>query len=130
MTYSLPADTLSANGFGIKLTAWGVTAATTTAKQVKAYFGATAIADTGFIALNNHSWRFEGNIIRSSTVAQVAHSLITASSATILPAISQLSTPGEILSSAITVKITGLCTSTAASAITANGMTVEFLPAL
>jgi hypothetical protein len=128
MTYSLPADTLAANGFGVKVTAWGVTGATTMAKEAKLYFGATAIGDTGTIAFNDLSWRLEGTVIRTSAAAQVAHTLISASSNTTFPAVSQLASPAETLSTAVTIKISALCTSTGVAEVTANGMTVEFIP--
>lgn len=132
MTYALPASAMAANGYGIRVSAWGVTAATTTTKEIKAYFGGTVLFDTGSILLNNHAWKFNSTIIRTSSSAQVANTVVYGSSATILPSIVSLSTPAEALSTgstAITIKITGICTSTGAAEITQGGMTVELIGA-
>ena len=133
LSYSLTANDLASDGYGIRVKAWGVTAATTTTKELKLYFGGTDLADTGALAMNNLSWRFQSDIIRTSTAAQQAHTITHGSSATTLPSIVTLSTPGESLttsSTAITIKVTAICESTSASEVTQDGLTVELIPYL
>ena len=131
MTYSLTASNLAADGYGVRINAWGVTSTSAFNKTLKAYFGGTALADTGALALTGHSWKFQSDVIRTSTAAQLAHTLTYGSSATALPALLALSTPGEALSTsstAITIKVTAICSSTGAAEVTQNGMTVELVP--
>jgi hypothetical protein len=127
MSYSLPASVLGTSGYQVRIDAWGVTAATTTAKTLKLYFGGTDIANTGAIAFNNLSWRMSGTVLRTSAATQLAHALITASSATTFPAISQLSSPAETLSAPVTIKVAAICTSTGATQVTQNGMTISLV---
>lgn len=128
MTYALPAGILSSNGYSIRLLAWGSVAATTTLKQIRTYFGGTAVADTASIALNGVSWTLDTQITRTSSAAQRAISSVMSSSHTTLPSVCQVATPAEDMSAAITVKVTGAAGTSLSTDISALGMTVELLP--
>src|SRR5207248_3063950 len=53
ITYTMPANTLSANGQRVRITAFCTTAANANLKTIKIYFGATALRNTGAAAFNN-----------------------------------------------------------------------------
>ena len=47
LTYTLPANSLTQGGRGIRIRAWGTTAATATTKRIRLKFGATNVFDSG-----------------------------------------------------------------------------------
>lgn len=67
----LEADLLNKTGRSVRVTAWGTFAANANAKQVKCYFGATALvtsaSSTGY---NNRSWRAEYLVTRTGAATQ------------------------------------------------------------
>lgn len=130
MSYSMPGMALARNGYGVRIRAWGTAAATTALKQMKLYFGATAIADTGSLAVNGLSWRFDADVVRTSTAAQTAITSVSMSSTGTFAASCQYSTPGEVLGSTaspVTIKLTGQALTTVSTAISAQCMTVQLL---
>lgn len=122
-TYSLPASTLNANGRGLRVTAFGNTAANANTKRVRLYFGATAISDTAAIAANSAGWKVRFDLLRTSATAQVAVGewFVTGTSATV----NTFVTPAETLSGAVTIKATGLNGTANANDICIRGAFVE-----
>lgn len=127
-SYTLPASRLASDGAYLKLRAWGITSTVSTAatRRVRAYFGASAIADTGAIALVGGIWSLEATVIRETVGSQAA--IGTVQFSTSVTAVSShsitLIAPTETLSAAVTIKVTGLCTG-ATGVITQNGFVVE-----
>lgn len=56
-TFTIPANTLSANGKGIRVTVFGKYAATGNNKKIKFYWNGTAIFDSGNKGENNTGWQ-------------------------------------------------------------------------
>lgn len=70
MVYALPANALSANGRGVKITAWGITANNSNTKTVKLYFGSLAIITTALTVSQAGVWRIEATVVRTGVDAQ------------------------------------------------------------
>lgn len=66
MTYTLPANTLAANGRGIRIYSSGITGANANTKQFIQYFGSVPVAGliSAAVALNLSSWVMETTLIR------------------------------------------------------------------
>lgn len=122
MTYSLPANSLSANNKGVRITVWGTGAANANIKTVALMFGATSLA-SGNVNLGSSAtvWRYVAEVLRTGSNAQLYASLITLSGA-IIP---YQGTAAETDSGAVTIKCTGAAT--ADNDIVQKGMIVEFI---
>jgi len=124
ITYSLPANSLSADGKLVKITAWGSVAANGNTKTIRLDFGATTIRQIGPSAMNGLDWRMDGLVIRTDATTQDAMAtefLDTSAQDT------TNTTPTETLSGAVVIKITGENGTAAANDIVAEGMLVEYL---
>ena len=122
-TYTLPANTLSANGKAIRIRAWGNHAANTNATTGRIRFGGiggTAIA-THFSATSNGSWILEAVVVRTGAATQAANG--NGNFGTNSPSVSS---PTQTLSNAIDIVVTGT-TAVAAGDLTFYGMIVEAL---
>lgn len=125
MTYSLPAGTLSTNGMGVRITAWGTGVNTADTTTVRAYFGSTLLVGPALTANSTNSWRVVCEVFRTGATAQTAAgSLICTGSL----ATAKVTTPAETLSGAVTIKLTGQRASTSsANSIIQDGMIVELI---
>lgn len=126
ISYTLPAGLLASSGTGLRVRAWGVGTTVTTgaARRLRMYFGATAIADTGAASIPTF-WQLEATILRSSVAGtQEAFGTILWSSGGTGLAGGFRSSPAEGLSSAIVIRVTGLCTASSA-VLTQNALVVE-----
>lgn len=110
MTYSVPASTLATDLDHIIVRGGGTCAANANNKNIKVKFGGTTVVTSGALALNGADWRFMGEIIRTSATTQKACFTLETSSA-LLVATVDYTTPGETLSGAVTLKVTGEATS-------------------
>lgn len=105
-TYSLPANTLSANGYGLRITVAGKNGATANQKTVRFYFGSFVAnietSNTG----NNNYWYGVFDVVRSGAAAQqVSAGTTSVGNSVGAPA---FSLPGtEDLTAAVTISITG-----------------------
>lgn len=63
-TYSLPSNSMSANGKSVRVRAAGSSAANANTKDIKLWFAGTTIVDSGVLALNNADWSIEMEITR------------------------------------------------------------------
>ena len=124
MTYALPANSMSANGKGIRITAWGTAANNANAKTVTVVFGGTTLLSTALTASQVDVWWAEAVVIRTSATAQEAFAELTQGGTVTLSDVEQ-STPAETLSGAVTIKCTG--TATSDNDIVQEGMVIEFL---
>jgi hypothetical protein len=125
MSFSVPASTLGANGDYLELVAWGSFAANANNKRIKLKFGATTILDTTAVAATGGTWRVQATIVRTGATAQLASAQLVTDNAT-LGDISGNASPGETLSGAVAVKLTGEATSD--NDIQQLGMTIRWYP--
>lgn len=123
LTYSLPAKTLSANGKGIKIRAWGATAANTDNKTMKLYFGSEVIA-TATAATNNKNWFLELEVFRTGSSTQVVFGQGQVDTTNVTP---YVTTGAETDTAAIVIKITGQAGTGNAGDIVAKGLVVEMM---
>jgi hypothetical protein len=123
MSFSLPASTLDSNGRGVRITAWGTTAANGNTKVIGLNFGATEIKGVT-VSSNNLTWRIEGLVFRTGAATQEAISGMTIGTTLSTAAIA---TPSETLSGAVTIALKAI-TATSAGDVTCQGLLVEVLP--
>lgn len=122
-TYSLPANTLSAAGKGLKIRAWGTTAANADNKTMKLYFGSEVIA-TPTAATNNKNWYLELEVYKTAANAQVVDGRGIVDTTAVTP---YFATGTETDTAAITVKATGTNGTGNANDIVIKGFIVEML---
>ena len=124
MTFSLPADSLSADGNVIRISVWGTTAANANTKTIKLHFGATIVRQIGPSAVNNQDWRIEATVVRTGASAQdaIGTELVDNSSVFITH-----SEPAEDTTGAIVIKVSAESGSSASDDITQEGMLVEYI---
>jgi hypothetical protein len=121
LTYTLPAGHLSANGKGIKIEAWGITAANGNNKTVNLVVGGTTLVSSGVLPANNLSWAVEGTYIR--TAAAVEDSVGLYGNSTPITVGPTRAVGADNTANAIVVQVTGNC-ATAANDIVGRGMVV------
>lgn len=124
-SYTLPANSLSANGKGVRVKAWGTTAGNGNNKTLQFYFGGTSVYTTGAVAANAKNWFVEATIIRTGAGAQdiainghFNGSIIVASNIT---------TAAKDETATQVIKFTLTNGSSSASDIVLEGATIEFL---
>ncbi|MCK5583347.1 MAG: hypothetical protein KAI33_06130, partial [Elusimicrobiales bacterium] len=125
ITYALPADSLSANGKGIRVKIWGTTANNANVKTIKLYFGSTAHVSNDVTASpDNVHWEFEMMVFRTGSNAQDATGYGTLGS--VLQS-TKFAAYTETDTVAITIKVTGQSGTGTLNDIVAEGMIVEFI---
>lgn len=125
LTYTLPANTLSATGKGVRIRVAGTTAANTNTKTVRLYFGATVIFSNDITtAPNNRSWNFEALVLRNAATTQEA--IATGSVAATLQTTTYQGTSADP-TAAIEIKVTGQNGIATAGDITAQILLVEYV---
>lgn len=125
LSYSLIASSLTTDGRGVRIRAWGTTAANANLKTIKLKFGATNVLDTGAVASNGETWYFEADVYRTGAATQDAIGKPFFYLAGINGG--QITTPAETLSGAITIAVSGQNGTAAANDIVAEGFSVEFI---
>jgi hypothetical protein len=120
LSYTLPANTLAVNGRGVRITAWGTTAANANSKTFRIYFGAAAVALQGGTG-SGLPWLGSATVLRASATTQVS-----SGQAVYNGALSRIDAggPTETLSGTVLIKVTGQ-TPTAAGDLTNTGLLVE-----
>ena len=121
ITYSLPANSLSADGKGVKIKAWGTTAANGNTKTIKLHFGSTVVRQIGASAINDKDWKIDAIVIRTGASTQDALGTEIVDSI----ALNTHSEPGEDTTTATTIKVTGEATSN--NDIVCEGMFTEYI---
>ncbi len=121
-TYSLPANTLSADGQGVSIVAFGTTANNGNAKTLNCYFGSTLLfshgMDTGF----SQNWRVSAVVLRTGAATQLGNTVFAGTNTNSDAA---ATAPSATLSSAVTIKCTAQGTSD--NDLIQYGMIVELL---
>ncbi len=123
MTYTLPANALSANGRGVRITAWGTTLAAANAQTIKLKFGATTTT-TISMAMGTQAWCIRGEILRTGAATQIGNTLWGVGvSAFGTPACS----PGENTANPIIIKVTGQNGVATVNGVQQTGFIVEMI---
>lgn len=123
ITYALPANTLSANGMGVRVTAYGTTANNGNAKTVTLNFGATAILTQALTASIAGSWRIAAEIMRTGVDTQDCIAALNQGATDIAHAEFTATTIDD--GAAITIKCTGAATDN--NDIVQEGLLIELL---
>lgn len=132
-TYTLPANSLNANGTKIRIRAWGACAANANNKTMRLYFGATVLNLSGTAAFNNNTFQYDAIVIRTGAATQVALAVGDTATAGAGLAGTNLgnhiqTAPTEDTTAAIVVKVTGQNAVASANDILLKGAVVEFGP--
>ena len=128
MTYTLPANSLSANGKGVRITAWGYAAANANAKQLVVMFGSTAVATLDLVVNETIYWKASAVVIRFASAVQSYFGEIdyrTAGVGRALEPSIEMGGATEDQTTAIVIKLTAAATDN--NDIVQNGMLVEFI---
>ncbi len=126
MSYTLPASSMSSDGKGLRVTAWGVTANNANAKTLRVQFGSTELFSTSLPVSVAGTWKAVSEVIRAGVSSQVAMTTLWTNTSSGVAQIGLTSsTAAEDQSSGITVKVTG--TGGAGSDITQRGQLVEYV---
>lgn len=125
MSYTLPADSFSAAGKGIRITAWGTTANNGNTKTLKIYFDGTLIDSIVLTVSQVNSWRYSMDVLwRASGNATCIAQCIQGGTATQVSC-GAVTVTGITETAAIIAKLTG--EATANDDILQRGMLVEFI---
>jgi hypothetical protein len=119
-TFTLPANTLDANGRCLRIRAWGTYGATATNKTIRLYFGVVIYNSTA-LAQNGTSWILEAEVYKTGSNNQTSWATILAGNSD--PG-AQVNTPNQTDSSGIVIKVTGQNGTANANDIVCNGMSV------
>lgn len=123
-TYSLPANTLSADGKSVRITVMWQAGATANNKTTKVYFGSTAYTARSAAADNGTMFRLVMEVLRTGASAQVMAAMFTASGGLVG---STVVTPAEDMTAAIVIKFTGQNGTAVANDVVFKGAIVEAL---
>lgn len=124
ISYTLPANTLSADGNGVRITAWGTGANNGDAKTLKLYFGTAAILTTSLTTSQVDTWRVEATVWRTGSNAQDYESRLNQAGTTSIIDVEN-GTTTQTDTATITIKLTGEATSN--NDIINEGLLVEVL---
>lgn len=133
ITYSLPANSLSANGKGVRVKCWGTTANNANAKTVQFAFGAVTLAKQLTVSIAG-KWSFDALIIRTGSNTQdvfidacnYGGTTVSSTDGATVQRLSSFGAGAETDSGAITIKCQST-TTTADNDIVQEGMLVEFI---
>lgn len=123
ISYTLPANSLSANGKTIRIRAWGTAANNANAKTVKVYFGTATILTTSLTASVADSWWVEALVVRTGASTQDVVARLEETGANVMDM--EVGTATQTDTATIAIKLTG--TATADNDIVQEGLLVEFL---
>lgn len=123
-TYTLPANTLSASGKAIRVTAWGTSAANGNTKIVRIRFGGIGGTQTSAVTWtgSGSAWKQVTEIIRTGATTQESCGQAHGNAATLIT----YAAPTQTLSGAVDIVVTAT-TPTAAGDVTFKGLIVEAL---
>lgn len=126
MTYSLPANSLSVNNKGIRVTAWGTAANNANGKTLTVYFGVSQLIFLLTASITS-TWRVSLLIFRTGASTQDVYVGAKQTNSTSFAVIENesVTTAAQTDTAAITIKCTG--TATANNDIVQHGMLVEYI---
>jgi hypothetical protein len=103
-SFTVPANTLAANGQVLRYVANGVFAANGNNKRVRVKFGATTVLDTGVVTHNNLAWKVVLEIMRTAPTTQECSAVLEVDG--VAPLVKDVAA-AETLSGAVTIQLTG-----------------------
>lgn len=121
ITYDLPANTLSTDGKGVRITVWGSIANNANAKTLRLWFGTANIISYDFPTNATDRWRIVALVFRTATDAQDCDAQLVS----ITEQDHEFSAETQDDGAAITIKCTGEATSN--NDIVQEGLLVEVL---
>lgn len=128
MTYTLPANTLSATGQAVRIRGSVVLAANSNTKITRVYFGASLVTAVVTTSSAGVALDFEAVVFRTGAATQYGMGkMIGATGTTSVVNDTRTTSPTETLSGALTIKLTGQ-SGTASNDVTANAFFVDWLP--
>lgn len=126
-TYSLPANSLTANNQVIEIIAFGDLANNANGKRLQFYWNNTAVVNTASQAWQDRGWQFHCFVIRRSNQTQVGNGVFIPNIAGLSATIGDYFTGTAAFTSPIPLKITGINGTASASDITFEGAFVKKL---
>lgn len=123
--YTLPANTITAAGQGVRVTCWGTTAANANVKTRKLYFGASALT-TAAEAANAQPWFIRLLVMRTGAATQTTMGYGLAGTGGVTP-ISTVVAGTDAFTADIIVKCTATDGTSAAGDVIAAGMLTELI---
>ena len=126
MTYTLPANSLSANGKGVRVTAWGTIVNNANAKTLTVNFGSTVMATDALTTGGALNWKVIAHVFRTgnSTQTYIAEISSSANGLGVRDFDIESGTSAQTDTATIIIKCTAQGTSN--NDITQTGMLVEF----
>lgn len=127
-TYTIAANTLNVNGKGVRINAYGVTAANANTKRLRLYFAGTVIFDSTAQVYNGRHWHFMATVLRTGAATQDAFTRLIVGGTVSFQTINfdVTATPAGDTTLGIITKVTGQ-SNTASNDITQRYFSVEFL---
>jgi len=122
---TLPANAFNANGRAVQVIAWGTLAANANAKNLKVYFGATAVATVTGSTANGKDYYVELSVVRIGASAQSAVGYIQIDTAT-AGTMAVNGAVAETDTSPIVISVKSANTAAAAASATGKGMVATF----
>ena len=124
-TYTLPANTLSANGQSVRITIAAQSAANANAKSLRLYFGGTVIESRIGGADNATAYRIQYTVTRVSATSQLSSGWMMIAGGVDSGFIE---TPAETLTGNVIIKLTGQNGTANANDLVLKSAVVEYLP--
>lgn len=127
-TYDLPANTLSANNKGVRITVWGTGAANGNTKTIRVKFGGSTVSALA-ATTSGLDWCATVEVWRTGAATQVSMGRMVFGADTSNGGAVRMDyvTPTETLSGAVTIKMTGQNGTASANDIVFRGAMVEAL---
>lgn len=122
---TLPASAFNATGRGLEVVAWGTLAANANAKNVKIYFGATAVATVTGSTANAKDYLISMRCLRTGSSTQSCAATITIDTGT--SATFAVAAPTETDTAAIVIAVKSANTAAAAASASGKGLLAQFL---
>lgn len=122
---TIKAKSFNANGRAIRCEAWGSTAANANAKNIKFYFGSTAVVTVTGSTANAKDYHGEMNIVRTAASTQTGQALIQVDTAT-SPSMA-VAAPTETDTADIVISVKSANTAAAAASATGKGLSCYFI---
>lgn len=123
VTYSLPANTLNANGRGLRVHAFGKFAGNAAPKTLQLNVGGANI-NTGSVTQSGSSWILEALVARIAANSQRVFFKQNVGGAVLAP---KSQTDTSVDTGAITISVAGLDASAATGNIMVDGLVIEYL---
>lgn len=124
-TYTLSKNSLSSNGKGLFLEAFGSLANNAHTKTIKLYFGSSVVLSSGGVTTANASFYAKLTVVRRASGVQTCHGLLMIGTAIV--AQTTFTAGADADTSTIVLKLTGQTATAAANDVVGNGFLLRGL---